>query len=274
MNGNIFDIQRFCTSDGPGIRTTVFFKGCPLKCLWCHNPESQKKEREIMFYPEKCKGCGRCKNADENFVCYNDARRLCGKTVTADEVMETVLRDKVFYENSGGGVTLSGGEPLYQAEFAVEILRAAKNAGVHTAMETCGFATKENLIAVAEYTDLFLFDCKETDAALHRKFTGVDNSVIIENLRLLDSLGKPTVLRCPIIPGCNNRREHYVGIAALANSLNHVTGIEIEPYHSLGEGKYTALGRETASFGALSEEDIAEILNTVRANTSVKVSKS
>jgi pyruvate formate lyase activating enzyme len=274
MNGNIFDIQRFCTSDGPGIRTTVFFKGCPLKCLWCHNPESQKKEQQIMFYPEKCKGCGRCKNADENFVCYNDARRLCGKTVTVDEVMETVLRDKIFYENSGGGVTLSGGEPLYQAAFALDILKAAKGKNIHTAIETCGFATKEDLLAVAEYTDLFLFDYKETNAALHREFTGVDNSVIIENLRLLDSHGKQTILRCPIIPGCNNRHEHYEGIAALANSLDHVLGIEIEPYHSLGESKYTALGRETSSFGLLTNQEIEDVINTVRAHTHVRVSKS
>jgi pyruvate formate lyase activating enzyme len=227
-----------------------------------------------MFYPEKCKGCGRCKNAGEGFVCYNDARRECGKTVTADEVLETVLRDKVFYESSGGGVTLSGGEPLYQADFALEILKKAKKNGIHTAIETCGFARRESILKVAEFTDLFLFDCKETDPNRHREFTGVDNSVILDNLRAIDALGKSIVLRCPIVPDCNNTAEHYIGIAKLANSLANVIGIEIEPYHSLGEGKYTALGREVTSYRNLTSDEINEILDVIRAHTHVRVSKS
>ena len=274
MNGTIFDIQKFCTSDGPGIRTTVFFKGCPLSCLWCHNPESQRTEREIMFYPDKCKGCGRCRDAGDDFVCYNDARRACGRVISADEVMEEVLRDNVFYESSHGGVTLSGGEPMYQADFALEILKRAKAAGIHTAVETCGFASKRTVEAIAEYTDLFLFDYKETSPELHREFTGVDNTVILENLRFIDSLGKETVLRCPIVPTCNDRPEHYEGIAAVANSLKNVKKIEIEPYHPLGEGKYTALGRDVRTFRTLTDDEIADIIRTVQKSTDVPVSKS
>ena len=274
MNGTIFDIQKFCTSDGPGIRTTVFFKGCPLKCLWCHNPESQSTERQIMLYPDKCKGCGRCRNAGDDFVCYNDARRSCGRVVSADEVMEEVLRDKVFYETSGGGVTLSGGEPLYQADFALEILKKAKEAGIHTAIETCGFASKQTVEKIAEYTDLFLFDYKETNGELHRQFTGVDNAVILENLRLIDSLKRDIVLRCPIIPTCNDRQEHYNGIASVASSLANIKKIEIEPYHSLGEGKYSALGREITTFRTPTDTEIADIIAAVQKNTAVKVLKS
>ena len=274
MNGTIFDIQKFCTSDGPGIRTTVFFKGCPLSCLWCHNPESQRTEREIMFYPDKCKGCGRCRDAGDDFVCYNDARRACGRVISADEVMEEVLRDNVFYESSHGGVTLSGGEPMYQADFALEILKRAKAAGIHTAVETCGFASKRTVEAIAEYTDLFLFDYKETSPELHREFTGVDNTVILENLRFIDSLGKETVLRCPIVPTCNDRPDHYEGIAAVANSLKNVKKIEIEPYHPLGEGKYTALGRDVRTFRTLTDDEIADIIRTVQKSTDVPVSKS
>lgn len=274
MNGTIFDIQKFCTSDGPGIRTTVFFKGCPLKCLWCHNPESQSREREIMFYPDKCKGCGRCRDAGEDFVCYNDARRSCGRVVSADEVIEEVLRDKVFYESSDGGITLSGGEPLYQADFALEILKKAKSVGLHTAIETCGFASRGTVEKIAEYTDLFLFDFKETDGKRHREFTGVDNAVILENLRFIDSLGKEIVLRCPIIPTCNDRNEHYEGIANLANSHTNVKKIEIEPYHSLGEGKYTALGRDVNVFRTLTDGEIADIIESVQKNTSVPVLRS
>ena len=274
MNGTIFDIQKFCTSDGPGIRTTVFFKGCPLKCLWCHNPESQSTERQIMFYPDKCKGCGRCRNAGDDFVCYNDARRSCGRVVSSDEVIEEVMRDKVFYETSGGGVTLSGGEPLYQADFALEILKKSKESGLHTAIETCGFASKHTIEKIAEYTDLFLFDYKETDRELHRKFTGADNSVILENLRLVDSLGRGIVLRCPIIPTCNDRTQHYDGISSIANSLKNVKRIEIEPYHPLGEGKYSALGREVNAFRTLTDTQISDIIAAVQKNTAVKVIKS
>ena len=277
MNGIIFNIQRFCTNDGPGIRTTVFLKGCPLSCLWCHNPESQRREKELMFYRDKCTGCGRCRDLtvdDTDFICYNDAKSICGKTATVDEVLEEVLKDRIFYETSGGGMTLSGGEPLAQFGFAKALLQAAKDAGLHTAIETCGFTSEERIREIAPFVDLFLFDYKETDPALHKEFTGVDNAPILANLRLLDKMGKKSILRCPLIPGCNLRDEHLQGICTLANSLENLQGIEIEPYHALGEGKYTALDRKQQRFTQLTDEEIAQVLQTLQAGTRVSVKKA
>ncbi|MBE6703359.1 MAG: glycyl-radical enzyme activating protein [Ruminococcaceae bacterium] len=277
MNGTIFNIQRFCTNDGPGIRTTVFFKGCPLSCLWCHNPESQRGEREILFYKEKCSGCGRCKEMtveDTDFLCYNDAKRICGKSVTVTEVLEEVLKDRLFYENSGGGLTLSGGEPLAQPAFAAALLKGAKEAGLHTAIETCGFTSERVIREIAPVVDLFLFDFKETNPTLHKQFTGVDNARILENLRLLDSINKESILRCPIIPGCNDRPEHYEGICRLANELRHLRQIEIEPYHSLGEGKYAALGKPAAHFDRFTDEQVQEIIQTIQNGTAAPVKKA
>ena len=277
MNGTIFNIQRFCTGDGPGIRTTVFLKGCPLSCLWCHNPESQRSEKEILFYKDKCTGCGRCRDMtveDSDFLCYNDAKRICGKSTTVDEVLEEVLKDRLFYENSGGGLTLSGGEPLAQFAFTKALLQAAKDAGLHTAIETCGFTSEERIREIAPLVDLFLFDYKESDPVLHKEFTGVDNAPILGNLRLLDRLGKETILRCPIIPGCNDRPDHLEGICKLANGLTHLRGIDVEPYHSLGEGKYAALGKEAHTFSMLSDERIDEILHTLQKSVSVSVKKA
>lgn len=247
MQGNIFNIQRFCVNDGPGIRTTVFLKGCPLSCEWCHNPESQSFKPEILFYKDKCTGCGRCRGltvSDTDFICFNDAKEICGKTVVSDYVISEVLKDKIFYDTSGGGMTLSGGEPLFQPEFTLRLLQKAKENGVHTAMETCGLANAKLFGSVAEYTDLFLFDYKETDPTLHKQFTGVDNRLILDNLSLINALGKQVILRCPIIPGYNDRVDHFSGIAETANCFDCIEHIEIEPYHSLGSGKYEALGRK------------------------------
>ena len=184
-SGEIFNIQKFCVNDGPGIRTTVFFKSCPLHCLWCHNPESQTQEKQIMFYPDKCSGCGRCRNLtidDLEFMCFNDAKEICGKTVSSDYVIAEVMKDYEFYKNSGGGITLSGGEPLFQFDFALDILKKAKEHNLHTAIETCGFADSDKIKQIAEYTDLFLFDFKESNPKLHMTYTGVDNILIQKNL--------------------------------------------------------------------------------------------
>lgn len=249
MQGTIFNIQRFCVNDGPGIRTTVFLKGCPLSCVWCHNPESQRFEPEILFYKDKCTGCGRCKcvtAADRDFVCFNGAKEICGKTVSADEVTAEVLKDKPFYENSGGGVTLSGGEPLAQYDFSLELLKKAKENGIHTAVETCGYEEKSKILEIAKYVDLFLFDCKETDPELHKEYTGFDNKIILENLKALSDAGSKIILRCPIIPGFNDRAEHFKGISEIADKFSGIEHIEIEPFHPLGESKYSALNREYA----------------------------
>lgn len=270
----VFDLQRCSLVDGPGIRTTVFLKGCPLHCLWCHNPESRSFSSEILFYADRCRLCGgcaavcpaHCHSLDDGghtyerercigcFACTEvrcDALKRVGKEMTVEEVMAEALKDRSFYEHSGGGITLSGGEPLAEPAFSLELLQAAKKAGLHTAMETCGLASPETLRSVAAYTDLFLFDYKETDPERHRVFTGADIRPILENLALLDGLKKEIILRCPIIPGCNDREDHLLGIAAVAERFACVSHIELEPYHALGEGKYSALGAEPPSFRTL-----------------------
>ncbi len=271
MNGNIFDIQRFSVHDGPGIRTTVFFKGCPLRCVWCHNPESQKSTVSVAYYRDKCILCGACGSVCEKSchlfndtgntqspvhlfnrkgcascgacaeICPVGALEKLGKGISADEIMSEVMRDALFYKNSGGGLTVSGGEPLMQADFLTELLTLAKEKGIHTCIETCGFADPETVKKVASFTDLFLFDIKETDSERHRLFTGVPLEPILKNLRLIDSLGISTVLRCPLIPEKNLRDEHLRGIASLCASLKHVTEINVMAYHTLGSSKYEAL---------------------------------
>lgn len=264
MTGKIFDIQRFCTSDGPGIRTTVFFKGCPLNCAWCHNPESQSTENETLFYRDKCTECGRCKRG---LPCPNGARRECGRIISAEDVMKKVREDKLFYKNSGGGLTLSGGEPLAQADFAVELLKLARADGIHTAIETCGFASRENMLRLAEHTDLFLFDYKLSEREKHKAFTGAYNDQILENLRLLDSLGKEIVLRCPIIPDVNDNEEHICEIAKIANGLGCISRIELEPYHDYGIAKYEALERKPHVFTLPDKKSIEKLANILKQNT-------
>jgi len=261
VTGNIFDIQRFSLHDGPGIRTTIFMKGCPLRCLWCHNPESISPAQLLSFISDKCIGCGWCFEScpqklhtmenNKHFIdrkkcnvcgkctekCYANALELVGKEITVEEVMQEVLADKIFYENSGGGMTLSGGEPTMQPDFSLALLKSAKEEEIHTAVETSSFCKFELLQKFSEYTDLFLCDYKESNPQKHKEFTGVENTVIIENITKLYTLGKTIRLRCPIIPGLNEREEHFRGIAALFNEIPNCEGVEIMPYHRLGEGK-------------------------------------
>ena len=273
MLGNIFDIQRFCVHDGPGIRTTVFFKGCPLRCQWCHNPESHEKNISVAYYDGKCIVCGACVDVCENKchvfenadglshgrpkhkikrdgcikcgecsrACPSGALELLGREVSVDDVMREVVRDKMFYGNSGGGMTVSGGEPLIQGEFLLALLKSAKEQGIHTCIETCGFASAETLESVVPYTDLFLYDIKETDSERHKALTGVPLDVIISNLKLIDSLGAKTHIRCPLIPEKNLRDEHLEGIARLVSGLKNVAEINVMAYHTLGSSKYEAL---------------------------------
>ena len=254
MKGMLFNIQKFCTKDGPGIRTTVFLKGCPLRCLWCHNPESQSVEIEKMENPFE----------------------TVGYKMTADEVMKEILKDKEFYENSGGGLTLSGGEPLFQAEFCLELLKKAKENGLHVCMETCGYVGKHVLEKTIDFVDIYLFDYKETSPQKHKEFTGVANVQILENLRCLDKAGKQIVLRCPIIPGYNDNEEHLKGIAHVANSLDNLIEIEIEPYHVFGTEKYKRLNRK---YGLLDvETPKKEMIDTwiaeIQKHTEVKIKKA
>ena len=264
--GKTFNIQRFSTSDGPGIRTVVFLKGCPLDCIWCHNPESKSTKAEIFFQPGMCVGCGACAEGcpkkchaledgkhyfrRENCdgcgrcvdVCYTNALKLCGEEKNADEIMEIVLRDKPFYIESNGGLTLSGGEPLMQYDFMLQLLKLAKKHGIHTAIETSGF-TSRDLTELNRYTDLWLYDIKLFSESEHIKYTGVSNKQILENLYLLDSIGANIILRCPIIPNINMTEEHFNKLAELSEHLNNVSEIHLEPYHPLGISKAKQLNK-------------------------------
>ena len=300
MEGTIFNIQKFCINDGPGIRTTVFVKGCPLNCLWCHNPESKSTNAEIFYNPKKCVGCGSCARLCENAChyadgnghkylrdnclacgkcteeCYSGALEKVGYKISVEDALKTVLRDKTFYEKSGGGLTVSGGEPMAQFEFTYALLSEAKKAGLHTCMETCGWAPCERYEKIAPLVDIFLFDYKITGSDEHKKYTGVPNEKIHENLRLLDSIGAKIILRCPIIPTVNDNAEHFRGIAAMANSLKNILAVDIEPYHPLGESKTEMLGKEypLASLTFPEKSTVDAWIAEIAALTSVTVKKA
>ena len=298
MKGTIFNIQKFSVNDGPGIRTTVFMKGCPLRCLWCHNPESNSAKKEIFYDARKCVMCGACVQICSNNchildgthtynrescikcgkcaeACMPSALEAVGEEKTVSEVIAEVMKDKAFYDNSGGGITLSGGEPMMQFDFTCELLKASKENGLHTCIETCGYAKPEQYKKIADMVDIFLFDYKETDSALHKEYTGVDNKLILENLRMLDDLGSNIILRCPIIPTMNDRDEHLCGIADMANSLKNVSEINIEPYHPLGSGKSDMLGKNYALKDLKFPEDktIEEWIKFIADKTDVPVKK-
>jgi len=250
MNGTIFDIQRFSIHDGPGIRTTIFLKGCNLKCLWCHNPESQAHHSELLFYQDKCIGCGACKqvcpkNEEDPCVacgnctmaCSQNARELAGKTVSPEEVTEIILKDKKYYLTSGGGITLSGGEPLLQSDFSLEILKKAKANGLHTAIETAGNVKWEIFEKVLPYLDLILFDIKAIDEETHRYCTGVSNKLILENAEKLKKQSVKILFRMPVVPTYND--------AEVTNVRAFTEGFDLElmPYHEIAKNKYRALSR-------------------------------
>ena len=296
----IFNIQKFSLNDGPGIRTTVFMKGCMLRCIWCHNPESKSPKQQLMLYSSRCIGCRACEKVcprgfhhfDENGVHLIDrsgcsvcgtcadacvgALEIVGKPMNAEEIVQAVLRDKAFYDNSGGGMTLSGGEPLLTPDITLEVLRLAKEKGLHNCIETCGYAAWEDIEALLPYVDLFLWDFKESDDARHIEYTGVSNKRILENLRRLNDAGAKIILRCPIIPGCNDRKDHLLAIAALAEELDGVQRVDVEPYHPLGQSKSEGIGEEyvLSDLGMTDAEKTAEWISVIASATSKPVQKA
>lgn len=289
--GMVFDIQRMSIHDGPGIRTTVFLKGCPMNCLWCHNPEGRQKRPELAFTPALCIGCGFCfqrcphgchvmengvhtlyrEDCAECFACaaecYANALEITGREMAVTEVLAEVEKDRVFYDESNGGLTLSGGEPLAQRVFAAALLEQARGRGIHTCVETCGCVPPDALRAVMADVDLFLFDWKESDPERHKACTGQDNALILDNLRMLDEAGCPIILRCPIVPGVNLRDGHLQGIAALAKSLAHCRAVHVMGHHALGEGKRERLGlpKETAPCPTMERAEVDSVVERLRA---------
>lgn len=262
MKANITDIKRFAVHDGDGIRTTVFFKGCPLRCLWCHNPETLSGEKQFLFYAHKCIKCGRCAavcryhqiagnthSIDRErctlcgkcvSVCPQNALAISGKWTDTEEIIHTLLEDRIFYEESGGGITLSGGECLLQSAACREILMHMKQEGIHTAVDTCGAVSRKCLEEVLAYTDLFLYDIKAYKEPVHIQCTGHSNKLILENLCYLDQTGKAIEIRIPYVPGYNSGEMEE--IAAFLSTLSHIRSVRILPYHNYAASKYAALG--------------------------------
>ena len=263
MRATITDIKPMAIHDGPGIRTTVFFKGCPLKCLWCHNPETLSPKPQLAYYENKCTGCLTCARvcptgahqalgAIHRFdrglcvscgkcteFCPAGALQLFGRTVTPEALLPRLLEDRAFYENTGGGVTLSGGECLLQANFCAALLKALKAEGIHTAVDTCGFVAREAIDKVLPYTDLFLYDLKAIDPQVHKACTGRENRVILDNLRYLDSRGATIEIRVPLVPGHNDHQ--MSGIRAFLDNLSGKYPVKVLAYHSYAGSKYAAL---------------------------------
>jgi pyruvate formate lyase activating enzyme len=298
LSGYVFNTQRFSIHDGPGIRTTVFFKGCSLRCFWCHNPEGLRMKPEIQFYASRCIGCGECVvvcpedaqelHPDGTRVFHRDRCKTCGKCVetcfaeglqligremTAEQVVAEVLLDRVFYETSGGGVTLSGGEPMLQHEFARAILRGCKDEGLHTAVETTTNCKWDLIEGILPVTDLFMVDIKHLDDQKHREATGVSNRLILQNIRKLSATGKPIIFRVPVVPTVNDTPEEIGAIANFVRELSAAradqgagVSLELLTFHRLASDKYKSLGMDyrAASLEVPPKEKMSELVDAAR----------
>lgn len=281
MKAIISDIKRFAVHDGDGIRTTVFLKGCSLKCVWCHNPEGIGFKAQLGYYKDKCIGCGECievcptgahqiKDGCHIFVrekcigcgkcvdkCLGNALMLYGKEFTVEELLPKLLEDKEFYETSGGGVTLSGGECLCQADFCAELLKKLKEKGINTAVDTCGFVSKESIDKVAPYTDIFLYDIKAIDEDVHIKCTGHSNKQILENIKYIDSLGKKIEVRIPYVPEYNS--DQIDKISDFLKDIKNLTKVKVLAYHNYAGSKYSALSMKNTLPTKLPSSEEVEI---------------
>ncbi|MDL2298560.1 glycyl-radical enzyme activating protein [Synergistaceae bacterium OttesenSCG-928-D05] len=261
LTGIVFDIKKYSIHDGPGVRTAVHMKGCPLTCWWCHNPESQKMSPDVLFRPEKCIGCGACLSVcPVNAIALRDgmphidralctgcgacesicppvAHELCGREMTVDELMEELRRDEIFFRD-GGGVTFSGGEPLMQPGFVLEALDMCGQEGYHRAVDTSGFVSAQVILDAVKVTDLFLYDLKHMDPAAHKLYTGVDNAIILENLALIADAGALINIRFPFMPGLNTDDENVHALGKFVSRLNGITAVNILPYHAVARGKH------------------------------------
>lgn len=281
-SGIVYNIQRMSGQDGPGLRTTVFLKGCPLSCMWCSNPESQNRNPQLLVFSKTCTGCGACLNACPQgavfigedgkshsrrdlcvncglcaSVCRNKAREISGKTMSVDDVIKVVAKDELFYHNSDGGVTFCGGEPTMAGPYLVELMEACRKRGYHICLDTCGFCAPENFETMMKLADLLLFDCKHMDPARHKELTGVDNAIILANLRMALEQNIPVRIRIPLMPGINDTEENIAALAAFLKPYGK-NEVDVLPCHTFGGSKYEALDMPQPAWQPYKADELQE----------------
>ena len=263
----VFNIMRYCIHDGPGIRTTVFFKGCPLACKWCHNPESLEQKPQQIFYPEKCIKCGHCDN------CPAGARETIGYEISVPDLMKEIKKDILFFEQSGGGVTFSGGEPFFHAKFLLEVLVLCRKEYISSAIDTSGYCDTQAILEAAEITDYFLYDIKFMDRDKHKKYCGVPNDIILKNLEHLAKTKTKLLIRIPVIPAVNDDMAEMTSIFSFISGMKNIAAVHLLPYHNLQTEKYKKIGRQYELSGISGEEspNMEEIKNLFSSKFHTKV---